>query len=136
MENLSYFDMMILRFILKNTSSSAETIEKKLQRVESVPARLKALETLHLVHQDFSELKDGSLVRCVPLGTYQITEEGKRTLQDYLFSSKKSRRELWLKNAWIPIIVSFATTVSTSYIIPRLPTLIEWFRHILARIVS
>lgn len=136
MDELNYFDAMILRFIKENASSSSKDIEEELQKVESVSSRLKALEALHFVRQDVNELKNGPLVRCVPLGTYQITEDGKKVLQDYLFSSKKSRRDLWLKNAWIPIIVSFVTTVSTNYIIPRLPALIEWLRHILSRTVS
>ncbi len=29
-------------------------------------------------------------------------------------------RELWLKNAWIPIVVAFITTLLSNYILPKL----------------
>jgi len=66
------------------------------------------------------------------LNTCHITDKGR----DFLAKYRDMRRDFWLKNAWIPIIVSLATTVSTNYILPKLPMLIEWFRHILSKIVS
>lgn len=62
-----------------------------------------------------------------PTGRVMATEKG----IDYLAYYKKERRDFWLKNAWIPIIVSIATTVAVNYILPMLPSTIEWLSSIL-----
>ena len=43
----------------------------------------------------------------------------------YFDNKKYENKLLWLKNAWIPIIVAFVTTLLTNYIIPKLPYLIK-----------
>ena len=65
-------------------------------------------------------------------GQYSANKNGKR----YLVYCKAHRRELWLKNMWIPIIVSFVTTVTTNYITPRIPQILQWVANILSRISS
>lgn len=61
-----------------------------------------------------------------PTGRVMATEKG----IDYLAYYRKERRDLWLKNAWIPIIVSIVTTVAVNYILPMLPSTIEWLARI------
>lgn len=82
-----------------------------------------------LVEQDIEHIPG---YRGKPLDTCHITDRGR----DFLAYYRDMRRDIWLKNVWIPIIVSFVTTVSTNYIIPKLPMLTEWFRHIFSRTVS
>lgn len=33
---------------------------------------------------------------------------------------KEQKKLFWLKNTWIPILVSFSTTLTTNYILPKL----------------
>lgn len=63
---------------------------------------------------------------------YIISDTGKR----YLQYRRSTRNNFWIKNAWIPIIVAFATTVLTNYMLPKLPLIIEWLTRILAKIFS
>lgn len=59
---------------------------------------------------------------------FRLTRLGDRALQDHLTSKKLARRELWLKSAWIPILVSFATTVITTSL---WPTVQRWLLSLL-----
>lgn len=70
------------------------------------------------------------------LGIYELTEYGKRELEDYLAAKKTDRKELWLKNAWIPIIVSLVTSAIANYILPKLPQILRWAANTLSKIVS
>lgn len=58
---------------------------------------------------------------------FYLTYEG----YSYFETKKADAKRLWLKNAWIPIIVAFITTLITNYILPKLPYLIKWFVRIL-----
>lgn len=72
------------------------------------------------------------LVNMEGAGQYSVSRDGRR----YLAYCKARRRELWLKNLWIPVIVSFVTTVGTSYILPRLPQILQWASSFLSRTPS
>lgn len=63
-----------------------------------------------------------------PTGKVQTTVDG----IDYLAYYKKERHDMWLKNMWIPIIVSFVTTVAINYLLPKLPLMLRWLSRILS----
>lgn len=65
-------------------------------------------------------------------GQYSANKDGKR----FLIYCKSQRRELWLKNLWLPVIVAFVTTVATNCILPRLPQILQWVSSILSRTSS
>lgn len=110
--------------------SRKERSTLKQSRTRSVKIKhCEKLLRLHLVEQDI-ELVPG--YRGNLLDTCHITDEG----QDYLAYYHDMRRTRWIENAWIPIIVSFATTVATNYIIPKLPMLIEWISNTFSKIFS
>lgn len=94
---------------------------------KSVPERKvhKRLVRLGLMSQEVSG-KPGYMP--TPTGKVQTSENG----IDYLAYYKKERHDLWLKNMWIPIIVSFATTVTVNYILPKLPLMLKWMGRILS----
>ena len=82
-----------------------------------------------------NKLQDYGLIEI--RGTYSnytcvLSDNGKR----YLLFLKKRTKHLWLENAWIPIIVAFATTLITNYILPKLPQIIKWFCDTLAKTTS
>lgn len=63
-----------------------------------------------------------------PTGKVLTTTDG----IDYLAYYQKERHDLWLKSMWIPIIASFATTVTVNYILPKLPLMLRWLSRILS----
>lgn len=133
MPKLNDLDAKVLRFIRETPSCAIDTIEKALLGVDAMESRIQCLQDSGFVRMDFLETKEGTLTHRIPLFTYKITATGRRELQDYDHATRKGHRDLWLKNAWIPILVSFLTTVLANYILPRLPEMLEWFRRILAR---
>lgn len=64
--------------------------------------------------------------------TCHITERGRR----YLVYCTAERKNFWLKNVWIPIIVAFITTVITNYMLPKLPQILQWVTNSLSKNVS
>lgn len=43
---------------------------------------------------------------------YELTEIGWKAVQDYSSSQRRARRDLWMRTAWIPILVSVVTTLA------------------------
>lgn len=147
---LTDLDYKLLKYINKFESVSKEKIVHKFKnKIDSIDLRLTNLsfenDPISLlpdadhcyILEDTSSCSDGLGTSTITyLNSYHITPYGKKVLQDYLFNKRNKSRTIWLKNAWIPIIVAFITTLLTNYIIPKLPKLIKWFYHILSKIVS
>lgn len=132
MEDLDY---KVLEYIAKHGPVSVAQVEKALPDVDSIGPRLDALRnvTNRLVVEATVDEKHGSLTSVVRTGRFIATPLGNKALQDYKHATKKHRRELWLKNAWIPIIVAFVTTLLTNYLLPKLPQMLQWLSRILSK---
>lgn len=150
MLGLTIIDVKILKFVRDQGSVSMDDIQQKFVNIDSIEYRVMNLSTpsyqkLHgapvpnssYLAEDY-EQRPGKygLTESVPLGTYHLTTFGRKVLQDYEYMAKNAKWELWLKNAWIPIIVSFATTVITNYILPTLPQILKLLASTLSKIVS
>lgn len=148
MYNLTENDLKILRFIEKHETADIESIKKEFPDMSAIEYRLEQLSTPEYQnraarpnscclkeHVKISRSESG-YADTEYLGIYELTELGKRELQDHLAESQTRRKELWLKNAWIPIIVAFVTTVGTNYILPKLLRILQWAASILSRIAS
>lgn len=70
------------------------------------------------------------LIQPEPGGQYSIRKDGKR----YLLYCRSQRRELWMKNMWIPIIVSLTTNLVLDVIRSLWPQIQGSLANILARI--
>ena len=142
MLELSDNDVKILKYIRRHGQAAVEDLERALPDVASVAYRVKvlstpeykyvstvrlALENTSFIEQDYTVVTDAETHTShhEPLGIYRLTEFGLKALQDHECTAKTSRRELWLKNAWIPIIVAFVTTLLANYMLPRLLHMIE-----------
>ena len=149
-EQLTKHDYMILEFIsTSNNVTKKEIIDKLSDKVEALELRISRISR-PLSTSSGSYMPDTSYIKenlkpvrteygyseGEPLGVYNITDLGKKVLQDYKSKEKTYKKELWLKNAWIPILVAFLTTVITNYITPRLPQIIQWFSNILLKMTS
>ena len=64
---------------------------------------------------------------------YSLNSKGEAELQNYNTQKKNEKREFWLKNALIPVIVSFLTTSITMYLIPKLPSILKWLCDTLSK---
>lgn len=137
---LAEIDADILRYIYRHEPVAIEEVERAIpdslvqHRVVSMSGsgwydpRRNDTPAPSLITLDHRVSEAG---RIEYLGTCRLTDHGKKVLQDYDKAHRAHRKEFWLKNAWIPIIVAFVTTVITNYILPKLPLLIQWFASIL-----
>lgn len=147
MDGLTSIDAELLKFIHENGGADLASIKQEFPKISAIEHRLKKLSTpkyrelpnapfgrpkIPIENSSFLIKRTGANASVV----YELTEYGQQTLQDYFTAKRLHLREIWLKNAWIPIIVSFATTLITNYILPRLPTIIQWFANFLPRILS
>lgn len=154
MYDLSDKDFLILRYIADRKSVSIPELSLKFPDIASLEYRVIELATpqyesnphgrfrlpipnsSYLLEENCENVKAGSPTDVEPLGRFSITPLGRKALQDYECRMRTAKKELWLKNAWIPIIVSFVTTVLTNYLLPRLPQILRWLANILSRIFS
>lgn len=147
MDALTSIDAELLKFIHENGGADLASIKQKFPKVSAVEYRLKKLATpeyrpipktsfpmpkIPIANSSFlTRHKDEN-----DLVVYELTDYGKQALQDYFAAKRLHRWELWLENAWIPIIVAFVTTVITNYILPKLPTIIQWFANVFSKMAS
>ncbi len=126
-EDLTEIDYRILRFFRDNSPASIEDAKKTLPDVESIEYRIEHLSTYETRNNGFVTIPvDNSA--CLrknyqknietkprfdpkPPDTFSITTLGKKALQDYEVAEKQHRKEIWLVNAKIPIVVSIATNL-------------------------
>lgn len=139
MIDLEEIDARILRFVRKSGPVSLEVISKEFPNVASIKYRLDNLSKIELSHQlhrptpnssllieehESTQDKDG-YIHATSLGIYRITDFGAKELQDYDSRKKEHIRELLLKGAWLPIIVSLLTTSISLWLLPKLPEMLE-----------
>jgi uncharacterized protein (DUF697 family) len=68
-------------------------------------------------------------------GKVAITELGKKTLQDYGRSKRKSRRDFLIKSIAVPIVVSVITAAVTAALTSTLTLMLkDWLSKILQKI--
>lgn len=128
MVSLTDIDIKILKFVKEHGPSDIKDIECSLKNIAAIQYRVKILSTPEYINsgpirfardnssyleEDYEtgideKTKDSIFI---PLGIYRITEFGKKALQDYECIKTTHHRELWLKNAWIPILVTVVTNL-------------------------
>ena len=82
------------------------------------------------IEQDYESIKtDIGETEYRPLGIYHLTEFGYKSLQDYEYNQAAHKREIWLKNAWIPILVTLVTNLLIHGIKELWPLIQEWLSH-------
>ena len=151
MKSLTEFsdlDFEILEFVCKNEPVSIEKIKKNFSKISSIEYRIKELSRRDFDEKTFSYIPNTSVIvqkyenhssdkftEQIAVGTYESTDYGKNILQDFKNKKQIQNKELWLKNAWIPIIVAFLTTLIINYILPTLPYLLKLLVGILSKIV-
>ena len=137
-------DVKILKFIKRHQPTSLKDIEHAMSKVSSIQYRVEELAThdrkyfqnfsipidnTSYIEEDYENVKDEAtgITHTKPLGLYSLSEFGEKALQDYEFEALLRRKELWLKNAWIPILVTVVTNLAISGIKWLLPLIQGWF---------
>lgn len=108
-------DAEVLRYFRKHGPASTADAKKALPDIGSVEHRIAALAKpdTGLLAEDADTSYESMRSLHVGLGIYRITPKGELALDDYLAEQKRHRKELWLKNMWLPIAVSFVTALLT-----------------------
>lgn len=123
-QELSPQTMKILIYIDRH-SPTQEKLGKRFSKSPLFSERMKELQQcnpqLVLPHLP----KDG-----IP-AYFTSSSAGKRLVEDFLDKERISRKELWLKNAWIPILVSIATTLAINVLKSLWPLIQQWASNFL-----
>lgn len=143
-EDLTEIDYRILKFFKENGSVSIENAQKALPDIESIEYRIKTLAKPErksniriyepipdtcCLEEDREEYRDGNITKYKFLGTFHITTLGKKALQDYQTAEKQRKKDIWLVNAKIPIIVTIITNLVIYGIQWSLPLIQQWFSN-------
>lgn len=151
MYDLTEIDAKILQFIDSRGTADTAAIKKKFPDT-AIEYRLKRMSTPEVkyvtsgfsvpientcfLHEQTEETVINGIFHVKGLGIYELTEYGTQVLENYLAAKHSARKDLWLKNAWIPIIVSFVTSAIANYILPKLPQILRWAANTLSKIAS
>ena len=154
MEPLNDIDAKILQYIARHGSADMTAIKAHFRSIAAIEYRVKTLaspeyryipntpistpkpNSSYLHERTTSSVDEIGCAHVKHLGIYELTEFGQRALQNYTQAARTAQKELWLKNAWIPIIVSLVTTVTANYILPKLPQILQWIASILSKTSS
>lgn len=128
MPELSEIDLKILRFINQKGVVSKNDLRRKFKNLQSLDLRIQNLKSANpaLIIQNFDTTMDGALSRISYRDSYQLSDSGAAFLQNHQESVKSARKDTWLKNAWIPILVSLVTNLLLRGIEQLWPLIQEW----------
>ena len=151
MYDLTEIDAKILQFLDSRGTADTAAIKKKFPDT-AIEYRLKKMSTPEVkyitsgfsvpientcfLHEQTEETVINGIFHVKGLGIDELTEYGTQVLENYLAAKHSARKDLWLKNAWIPIIVSFVTSAIANYILPKLPQILRWAANTLSKIAS
>lgn len=124
-------DAEVLKYFRKHSPASASDAEKALPDTGAVEHRIAALTKLDvgLLSEDVDTDLSGARELHRSLGVYRITPKGEIALDDYLAEQKQHRKELLLKSAWMPILVSIAANIAIDGIRQLWPLIQQWLSN-------
>lgn len=151
-EELTKNDYKVLEYINRFTSVHKNDIEKHfnnrivsldyiLSKLSKVDYKLNGdvpfpIANSNYIEEEFDRPTDDYETPRKSLNMFHITDIGRDVLQNYHIKQRVAKKDLWLKNALIPVIVSFVTTNITMYLIPKLPLILKWLCDILSKFFS
>lgn len=143
-ENLNDTDYQILEFVNSNEPVKLSDIKSNFPNIDSLEYRIKVMATAefrkngyistpikdtYCLEEQYEHLtNEHGIAHTKGLQIYSMTNLGKKALQDYRSHKKQINRELWIKNAWLPILVSIVTTLIVNW----LPLLLSWIQQLFA----
>jgi len=139
---LEHLDYKILNYISKfDKVTKKEVVSHFLKSIPDVEYRFDLLCKESYKHPivypgyiaiEYKEFVDSiGVTHQKPTGFYYLSDAGRKALNDYKVTQKRERRTLWLKNAWIPILVTVATNLIISALKLLLPLILKLLNHTL-----
>ena len=136
MEQISKNDYILLKYISEFQVISIEKVNSHFKhKLKNTSCRMEILHKNGYIVSCEKIIDDYKNIR-IDTDIFKIAPLGEIALQDYVTQTKLDIKMLWVKNAWIPILVSFVTTNVTMYLIPKLPLILKWLCGILSKILS
>ena len=139
--DLSHMDYRILKFLSNDGTATVEQIAKRLPKGDDVEYRLSVLAKREYSDMSHTYIQNSSYIfekmvekkgtygtEYLKTGRYCITPKGIKALQDYLDKRKRDNRLLWMKNAWIPILVSIVINLLIALLQPVWSRLSAWLQ--------
>ena len=132
MYQLTDNDAQLLAFINKTGPTEIARLQDKFSGIKTITLRLQTLTSRdvgflsqkQIYHRDGA----GELYR-EDSGINSLTPLGIKALEDYQYSRKLRIRDLWFKNAWLPILVSIAANLAIAGIRQLWPLIQQWLSH-------
>lgn len=145
-EELTENDYLILEYINHFPSVHKTKIENHFKgKIVSLDYRLSVLAKVdckmsggvpfpisnsNYIDEEFDESDDDYRNPPKSLNIFHITDFGKATLQDHIAKKKADKKQLFLKNAWLPIIVTLFTNLIIDVAKWLLPLIQQWLSNI------
>lgn len=111
MHQLTKLDADILAFIREREFVTLDDVQNRFPMISTIPHRIRLLTTMPnaLVIQQRIYRQD-EIGQFVSTGTgrYSLTPDGEKALEDYQYEHRLRDRELWIKNAWLPLLTTVA----------------------------
>ena len=137
-EQLTAIDFRILSYFRDHSPASIDNARKALPDIVEIEYRIKYMATYDTYRNAYfreyipntSCLKlnmrkatdsQTHITTHESLDTYSITTLGRKTLQDYEIAEKQRKKDMWLQNAKIPILVTIITNLvidGTKWLLP------------------
>ena len=151
-DTLSASDYQILNYINKNGPISKEKLTRRFAKVEALDFRLEKLKekdyqyhgrhpeqipgSSYIEEETERSLGESNRPIIKYLGIYMLTDFGRVALQDYRIKNKIDLKMMWVKHAWIPILVSLATNLAINEMRQSLLWSLGWLASFLSKILS
>lgn len=130
LEYISNFDTVSKEQLSKHFSSKIDELDYRLSFLKTPVFKLVGnarfpVDNSSYIEEICEQTNNNGIVTCKGTDEFYITPLGKKVLQDYKTHKKSRRVELWVKNAWLPIIVSVITTLLTNGITRMLQLILK-----------
>lgn len=111
MHQLTKLDADILAFIRKREFVTLNDVQRRFPKVETTEYRIQLMSETSdaLIYPERTYWQDEiSQFRHHDTGRYGLTPDGEKALEDYQYEHRLRDRELWIKNAWLPLLTTVA----------------------------
>lgn len=111
MHQLTKLDADILAFIREKEFVTLDDVKQRFPKIETTEYRIQLMSEASdaLIYPERTYWQDEiSQFRHRDTGRYGLTPDGEKALEDYQYEHRLRDRELWIKNAWLPLLTTVA----------------------------
>ena len=111
MHQLTKLDADILAFVREKEFVTLDDVKRRFPKIETTEYRIQLMSDASdaLIYPERTYWQDEiSQFRHRDTGRYGLTPDGEKALEDYQYEHRLRDRELWIKNAWLPLLTTVA----------------------------